>query len=219
MSREIDRYEIKLAFTADNKQAISQIQQLSKSLDKIGKLRGDEFAPIETENLKRASQAADELKIHLRDALNPKTGRLDLTRFATSLQSSNKDLKYFQNELVRCGTYGKQAFSQLAQTLAYADVSTLRLSDRLTGLGKTLANTFRWQVASTAIHTLSGAIQTAYGYAKNLNSSLNDIRIVTGHSVEYMDKFAEKANKAAKALSATTLDYTNSALTYYQQGK
>jgi hypothetical protein len=33
-----------------------------------------------------------------------------------------------------------------------------------------------------------------------------------------MDKFAEKANKAAKALSATTLDYTNASLIYYQQG-
>jgi hypothetical protein len=29
---------------------------------------------------------------------------------------------------------------------------------------------------------------------------LNDIRIVTGYSADEMDKFAEKANKAAKAL-------------------
>jgi len=31
-----------------------------------------------------------------------------------------------------------------------------------------------------------------------------------------MDKFAERANRAAKALSASTLDYTNAALIYYQ---
>jgi hypothetical protein len=61
-----------------------------------------------------------------------------------------------------------------------------------------------------------GTIQSAYGYAKDLNESLNDIRIVTGHNIEYMDKFAERANKAAKALNATTLDYTNASLIYYQ---
>jgi hypothetical protein len=61
-----------------------------------------------------------------------------------------------------------------------------------------------------------GSLQTAYGYAKNLDESLNNIRIVTGHNIEYMDKFAEKANKAAKALSSTTLDYTNASLIYYQ---
>jgi DNA-binding transcriptional regulator LsrR (DeoR family) len=33
-----------------------------------------------------------------------------------------------------------------------------------------------------------------------------------------MAKFAFEANKAAKALSATTTDYTNAALIYYQQG-
>jgi TP901 family phage tail tape measure protein len=33
-----------------------------------------------------------------------------------------------------------------------------------------------------------------------------------------MDKFAERANRAAKALSATTTEYTNAALIFYQQG-
>jgi hypothetical protein len=33
-----------------------------------------------------------------------------------------------------------------------------------------------------------------------------------------MAAFAEKANKAAKALSATTTQYTDAALIYYQQG-
>jgi hypothetical protein len=33
-----------------------------------------------------------------------------------------------------------------------------------------------------------------------------------------MDKFAARANKAAKALSASTLDYTDAALIFYQQG-
>ena len=63
-----------------------------------------------------------------------------------------------------------------------------------------------------------GAVQSAYGYAQDLDKSLNNIRIVTGHSAEEMAVFAEQANKAAKALSATTTEYTNASLIYYQQG-
>ena len=63
-----------------------------------------------------------------------------------------------------------------------------------------------------------GAVQSAYGYAQDLDESLNNIRIVTGQSKEEMAEFAENANKAAKALSTTTTAYTNAALIYYQQG-
>lgn len=63
-----------------------------------------------------------------------------------------------------------------------------------------------------------GGLQTCYGYAQDLNSSLNNIRIVTGQSSEQMAEFAKQANSAAKALSSTTTDYTDAALIYYQQG-
>ena len=63
-----------------------------------------------------------------------------------------------------------------------------------------------------------GSVQSAYRYAKDLNESLTDIRIVTGQNADQMAKFAEKANKAAKALSATTNQYAKASLIYYQQG-
>jgi hypothetical protein len=49
-----------------------------------------------------------------------------------------------------------------------------------------------------------------------LNESLNNIRIVTGYSVDKMSEFADEANRAAKALSTTTTEYTNASLIYYQ---
>jgi len=33
-----------------------------------------------------------------------------------------------------------------------------------------------------------------------------------------MDRFADRANKAAQALSTSTLEYTKASLIYYQQG-
>ncbi|MEE3324397.1 MAG: phage tail tape measure protein [Methanosphaera sp.] len=53
---------------------------------------------------------------------------------------------------------------------------------------------------------------------KSLDTSLNNIRIVTGKSADEMANFAVQANNAAKELGKTTTDYTNAALIYAQQG-
>jgi len=63
-----------------------------------------------------------------------------------------------------------------------------------------------------------GQIQGALNYAEKLNTSLNNIRIVTGASTDKMADFAKEANTAAKRLSTTTTAYTNASLIYYQQG-
>jgi len=59
-------------------------------------------------------------------------------------------------------------------------------------------------------------MSSAVNYAKDLNETLNNIRIVTGQSVNDMAKFAASANKAAQELSTTTKEYANAALIYYQ---
>ena len=61
-------------------------------------------------------------------------------------------------------------------------------------------------------------MQSAYGYAQDLDKSLNSIRIVTGQSTSQMAELAAQANKTAQALSTSTLAYADAALIYYQQG-
>jgi TP901 family phage tail tape measure protein len=99
-----------------------------------------------------------------------------------------------------------------------AEAPLIRCSNVLKQFGTTLANTARWQISSSMLHGFIGAVQSAYGYAKDLNESLNNIRIVTGASKDEMADFAKEANKAAKALSTTTTEYTNASLIFYQQG-
>lgn len=82
----------------------------------------------------------------------------------------------------------------------------------------TMKNTARWQISSSVLHGFVGSLQQAYGYTKNLDESLNNIRIVSGANADEMARFAEQANKAAKALNTTTVEYTDAALIYYQQG-
>jgi len=82
----------------------------------------------------------------------------------------------------------------------------------------TLTNSIKWGLSSTIINGFSNTIQQAWGYTKSLDTSLNDIRIVTGKSADEMTRFAEKANSVAQELGKSTTDYTKAALIYAQQG-
>jgi len=59
---------------------------------------------------------------------------------------------------------------------------------------------------------MSGAVS----YIENLNTSLNNIRVVTGKSISDMSNFAKEANVMAKSLSTSTKAYADAALIYYQ---
>ena len=127
-------------------------------------------------------------------------------------------LSQYATQLSSLGTAGQEAFLRVAQAISAAEMPLRRSSAALDKLWITMKNTMRWQLTSGMLHGFIGAVQTAYGYTQDLNKSLNSIRIVTGQSVQQMDQFAEKANKAAQTLSTTTTRYTDAALIYYQQG-
>lgn len=212
-------YVVNLAFTADTNSAKQQLQDLQNSLTKLvntSAFKNKDFGL--DKDLQNASAAAARLKVELDNAINTDTGKLDLTKFMDSLKKSNMSIKDYQNQLYQLGPDGEKAFTKLSQAITLAEVPLKRTSSLMSELWTTMKNTARWQLTSSAMHSFMGAIQHAYYYAQDLNESLNNIRIVSSASVEQMDKFAEKANKAAKSLSSTTLDYTNAALIYYQQG-
>lgn len=211
---------IDLRVNADVKQAKAQINSLQKSLSELaiqqnpGAAFGDKFS----ESAKKAQKDIVTLKAQIESAVNVDTGKLDFTKFNNQLKNSNKSLEYYANTLTNLGPQGVQAFSQLTRAVANSEIPMLRLSSKVKELGTALANTARWQISSSVLHGFMGSIQAAYGYAQDLNRSLNDIRIVTGQSTEQMAEFAERANKAAQSLSATTTEYTNASLIFYQQG-
>ena len=206
---------VDLNLRANTQQAKSSLSDLQKTLSQI---MNTNTITINDVSIEKAKQAAQELSQHLKNATNVNTGKLDLGKLSSNLQKSGQDLKGFQTQLSRIGPTGNQAFLQLAQSIAAADASAITLSSRMSGFLTTLKNTARWQISSSILHGFMGAIQGAYGYAQDLNKSLNNIRIVTGQSTDQMAAFAREANNAAKALSTSTLNYTDAALIYYQQG-
>ena len=208
---------VNLAFTADTAQAKRQLQDLQNQLGNLIRNNGTATGQLGiTKEIKDATNNTILLKNALNEAINVNTGKLDLTKFSQSLKNANLSINDVRNSLLALGPSGAQTFSNLATSIAQAEAPLFRVSTKVKELGITLANTARWQLSSSMLHGFMGAIQGAFGYAKDLNESLNNIRIVTGQSTDQMAEFTKQANKAAKALSATTTDYTDAALIYYQ---
>lgn len=210
---------VDLNFRANTTQAQQQIQQLQTSLTQIAAagtvgIGGEKI----TAEMKQASAAAKELQMHLSKAMNAQTGTLDLNRLNNSLTGAKTNLQALSSSLLQIGPTGTTAFTQLATAVSQADRPMLALNGKLTQLWTVMKNTAKWQLSSSMIHGFIGGVSQAYRYAQDLNESLNNIRIVTGYSADYMENFAIQANKAAKALSTTTNEYAKASLIYFQQG-
>ncbi len=207
--------KVSLIFEANTNQAKNEINSLVQSLQKIQSMPRSLIDPT---GIKEASKAAMELQSHIQRAINVDTGKLDLSRFATSLNQSGQKLEYFRNTLTRIGPEGNTAFQGMLRGINNAQVSTVRLTKGMQSFLTTMKNTVKWQISSSMMHSLLGTIQSATGYAKALDASLTSIRMITGQSADQMARFAQEANKAAQELSTTTTKYTDAALIFYQQG-
>lgn len=219
MAKQLNSYQVNLQFTADSKQAQQQLQNLQDQLNNLmaNSIKTDASLGI-SKDIQGAIQLTAQLKTQLQQATNVDTGKLDLSKFNQALKQGGISLKEYQKNLSLLGPEGEKAFANLATSVTQAELPLKRTNSLLKEFGTTLANTARWQISSSILHGFMGSLQTAYGYAQDLNESLNNIRIVTGQTTDQMAKFAKQANIAAKALSTTTTEYTDAALIYYQQG-
>lgn len=210
---------VNLDFTATTSQAEAALSRLNTNLRNISSQTNLDTGGLRLpEQLNTASAAAIKLRENLQSAINVDTGRLDLSKFNHEMEKSGMSLKQYRDALVSLGPAGQAAFMDLSKAILASETPLKQTNVLVDKLWDSLKRTAGWQLSSTAIHTFVGAVQTAYHYAQDLNKSLNDIRIVTGYGSDRMAEFAKNANKAAKQLSATTLDYTNASLIYYQQG-
>lgn len=210
------RFDYVIGFSADTSKLSTALKQLESQLNKIatGKVSGN----FGIEQIHEASSAATQLGAHLKAAINVDTGKLDISKFARSLHSSNTTLSSLSASLTKIGPAGQAAFMNIARAVTEAEMPLKRSNELMNKLWITMKNTMRWQVTSGLLTGFTSSIGDAYRYAEDLNESLNNIRIVTGKSTAEMAQFAKQANRAAKELNTTTTKYTDASLIYYQQG-
>ena len=210
------RVDVSLLFKANTHNAEQELKKLSDSLQKIQKKSSGGL--IDDTSVRKASQSARELESILRQTVNVDTGKLNLTAFTNSLKRTGKSLADIKAEFKAAGGDGEDAFKALTQSILQAETGTVMLNKKIKGALDNLVKVAKWEISTRAYHSLETMLSNAYRYAQDLNKSLNDIRIVTGYSTDEMAKFATEANKAAKALKSTTIEYTKASLIYFQQG-
>lgn len=213
MANKENQIKIGIGYSVD-KAGLEEIQSLFQQIANKAKVPGENLSS----GLQKASQTAQTLDGILEKTFNVNLGTLNVTKFNQELQKSGLTMKSIQADLKGVGESGVMAYNRLAQAILGTNMQLKQSSKMLDQMFITFKNTVRYGISSSIFNNFTNSIQKAYSYVRDLDESLNNIRIVTEKSADEMDRFAVKANTAAKTLSANTLDYTNAALIYYQQG-
>ena len=209
------RLNYEIGFKADTTQLKKDVQSVLSTLQALSSRKVD--LGID-DSIREGARAALELQQHLGNAFNVDTGKINLSTLTKTFKESGISLQDYALKLQRLGPEGEKAFLQVAQAIVQAETPLKTTNKMMKELWVTMKNTIRWEITSSALHGFIGKLETAYGYAQDLNESLNNIRIVTSKSKDDMKEFAKQANEAAKALNTTTVEYTDASLIYYQQG-
>ena len=212
MSQQI---RVNLMFDANTSAARSNIQQLATLLHEIATPK---TVVVNGGAIQQAAQAAQSLQVHLQNAMNVNTGKLDLTKLNLSLKQAGLNLHELSAKITAIGPQGQMAFMKLANAVAQAGVPAATLNATVSQFLKTMGSAIMWSAAYGALNKVTETIGDAVNYAKDLNKALTDIAIVSDLSADQLDNFADKAAKAAKALNSTTTEYAKAALIFYQQG-
>ena len=204
-------------------QAIQKIRDSLKEIRTINiKIATAGKAPEEAAKLKKELlEAQDAAKIAgsaLQKSFNTKLNTINVTSFNNELKKSNTNITELGQKLSKAGISGQAAFRNIVAQISKSHVTIKKTNALLDEMKTTMMNSVKWGITSSIWNNMTGSIEKAWGFAKKLDSSLNDIRIVTNKSAEDMEKFAVQANKAAKSLGSSTTGYTNASLIYYQQG-
>ena len=202
-----------------------QLNSLKKSLEDIRNLTNRDLMKINTTDINQANKdlddilkTAEQVQDALSDAFSVKLNSVNLETFNDNLKKAGTSISSIYQNFSKAGAQGQAAFRNLTTSLLSTNVQLRQSHELLDKVAETFANSARWSIASGAVNGLTRSVEQAWGYVKSLDTSLNNIQIVTGKSADEMKRFAEQANSAAKELGATTTDYTNAALIYAQQG-
>ena len=211
MSRNID---VNLRFNAETNGVKKQLNDLKTTLYDLGSVKID----IKGGNIDEATQSARKLFDALQDATDVDTGKLDFSKLDCSLKKSNTSLSETSRHLLNLGPQGTKAFGQLAGAIANSEDSIHKMNGTLQKFIDTMASNLMWGASNMIIDGIKQGVQDAIKHIEKLDKSLTNIKIVTGQSNAQMQAFAKQANEAARALKATTTEYTDASLIYFQQG-
>lgn len=196
------------------KKALQEIQKITTTqFEKMGSPLQGKDAVKELMSIK---STAKEVENALRNTFNADLGTYNITKLRESIDHIGLDKIY--NKLGQIKTIGPQAFQGLSTSLLTTNLQMKQSNKLLDSMARSFKNTVQWGISSSIWNNMTNSLDKAWDYTKKLDSSLNAIRVVSSQTADQMERFAQYANRAAKDLGTSTLDYTKAALIYYQQG-
>jgi TP901 family phage tail tape measure protein len=215
-----NRIDFTVGFNTDQ----SGLSTIKKSLEEIQKMTSSDLMNLNkgmdlseaNSRLIQIKESASQVQKALDKAFNADLGTLNVSKFNNELK--NLDINKIYNDFNSAGSVGQTAFKNMTTQILTTNMQLKQTHSFLENMATTLSNTIKWNIASGAMNALTNNVQQAVNYVEKLDTSLNNIRIVTGKSAEEMRDFAESASQTAQELSASTRDITEGALIYYQQG-
>ena len=194
---------------------ITQLQgQLASISTQLDQMQSKEL--ISPKEVYAAQRDIKQLGDALSSSLNPQTGLLDLSQFQKQL--SGLSLSQLEQSMSKVGSTGQIAFGNMIGQIGRIDTSFKSISSFADKIFNTMGNTVRWGVTASIFQTIQNSLYRAVDYVQELDTSLNNIRIVTSASNEDMRDFALYANQAAQSIGASTTSFTDAAQLYAQNG-
>lgn len=206
-----NRIDFTVGFNIDK----TGLNQLENSLDKI---TAKSQLPGATEQLKEAGVMAQQVGDILRSSFNYDFNQVNIGAFTQGLNSAGLSMDQLRSKFTAAGNQGINTFANVSNSILSTKLQIKESNTLLDQMATTMTNTVKWGIASGAFNKVTQSVRESLSYVEKLDKSLNDIRIVTDKSAESMQQFAKDANSAAKGLGASTRDYTEASLIYYQQG-
>ena len=204
------QYTIKVGYSVDDsglkrvKQDLQTVQDIANQFKILGK--GDY-----TKQVNALTDAFDK-------SANFSLNKFDSGKFVNEIKKGKVTVDQLRTSLNAMGGDGRSVFNHIAKDVLDTNIQLRQTPKFIQEFQRTFTNVFRYNLAGMIQNAFTGSFQQAIGFAKSLDSSLNDIRIVTGKSADEMARFSKEAASAAKSLGKSTTDYTNASLIYYQQG-
>ena len=213
MPNNNNRINFQVGYNVDQ----ASVNAVKKSLQDLQNIKFKDFNGPK-KDLDDIKQKASKVEAALTKAFNVNLNSLNTQAFNAELQKAGLNIDKIYTSFSKAGAQGQVAFSRMASEVLTTNMQLKQTNSLVSQMGETMANTVKWGIASSVMNNFTNSVRQAFDYVKALDSSLNDIRIVTKQSSEQMANFAVQANNSAQALGRSTMDYTKAALTFYQQG-
>ena len=214
MSKYSNTIEYQLKTSAD----LKGIEQLQKSLTQVTTTLNQMHLDPGADHLGLDQSLANVQKLQdaLTKAFNPKLGVINGQQLQKEI--GNIGLDTLISDLDKAGASGQIAINNMVGGLGRIHTNLNTISSAVDKVVNTFGNTVRWGITASIFETMSNNLRRSVEYVQDLDTSLNNIQIVSGQSNEQMKSFAEWASQAGQNLGRSTIDIVDAAQIFAQNG-